>query len=162
MLAQSHPAAALVASAIYISLISFAASTCSRIPNYLDYERQEIISGGFAQAFSCRRHGQPMEQTWTPLAGRQFGEGNILDARLSEELVSFGSALPSHLRGRVRMGEPSLDDSNVKVAVRVRPMNRRGEWWWFTPMEIDAHCGHRQSDRCDAGTTCVERLNKAY
>lgn len=25
------------------------------------------------------------------------------------------------------MGEPSLDDSNVKVAVRVRPMNRRGE-----------------------------------
>ncbi|MED6233480.1 hypothetical protein ATANTOWER_012369 [Ataeniobius toweri] len=23
------------------------------------------------------------------------------------------------------MGEPSLDDSNVKVAVRVRPMNRR-------------------------------------
>lgn len=26
---------------------------------------------------------------------------------------------------RVTMGEPSLDDSNVKVAVRVRPMNRR-------------------------------------
>ena len=25
------------------------------------------------------------------------------------------------------MGEPSLDDANVKVAVRVRPMNRRGE-----------------------------------
>lgn len=25
------------------------------------------------------------------------------------------------------MGEPSLDDANVKVAVRVRPMNRRGK-----------------------------------
>lgn len=25
------------------------------------------------------------------------------------------------------MGESSLDDANVKVAVRVRPMNRRGE-----------------------------------
>lgn len=25
------------------------------------------------------------------------------------------------------MGEPSLDDANVKVAVRLRPMNRRGE-----------------------------------
>lgn len=25
------------------------------------------------------------------------------------------------------MGEPSLDEANVKVAVRVRPMNRRGK-----------------------------------
>ena len=42
------------------------------------------------------------------------------------------------------MGEPGLDDSNVKVAVRVRPMNRRGErapvylemdcYWWSTPL----------------------------
>ena len=29
------------------------------------------------------------------------------------------------------MGENSLDVANVKVAVRVRPFNRRGEWIMF-------------------------------
>ncbi|MEQ2189053.1 hypothetical protein GOODEAATRI_021273, partial [Goodea atripinnis] len=37
----------------------------------------------------------------------------------------FGARQRGRGSAGVSMGEPSLDDSNVKVAVRVRPMNRR-------------------------------------
>lgn len=44
------------------------------------------------------------------------------------------------------MGEPSLDDANVKVAVRVRPMNRRGK-------EELSGCLHFPS--CPCCSTCT-------
>lgn len=44
------------------------------------------------------------------------------------------------------MGEPSLDDANVKVAVRVRPMNRRGEGVFA--MILGLLLIHKHSDQC--------------
>lgn len=84
----------------------------------LSYRRiwaeQEGEGAGFAQAFSAWSMEQSWEASWPPDPASATFPGFWM-------IVWF-------IRGKgVIMGEPSLDDSNVKVAVRVRPMNRRGE-----------------------------------
>lgn len=49
------------------------------------------------------------------------------------------------------MGEPSLDDANVKVAVRVRPMNRRGK-------EELSECLYFPSCSCSSTCTICTRI----
>lgn len=58
------------------------------------------------------------------------------------------------------MGEPSLDDSNVKVAVRVRPMNRRGERKRLQSAQILDYCSYTYSHLSQDVTDSYSPLSK--